>query len=59
MPWECSLCTEEDAEEYPNKREAKQHVRDNHLETLVATSIEHYESDVDHGAINAEVFREA
>jgi len=59
MPWKCTLCSDEDAERYPSKDGAKEHVRNNHMMELVAASIEREEPDVDHGAIDARVFRES
>lgn len=42
--WKCTLCGD-DGPEFDSKYDAKDHVRDNHVETLVAMSVEREEND--------------
>lgn len=41
--WTCSLCETEDR--YPTKEQAMDHIRENHMETLVRASLEREEED--------------
>lgn len=38
--WTCSLCEQEERKRWPTKRQALDHIRENHLDTLLRASLE-------------------